>query len=227
MHKLSVVSGLIVAGAVAAACSGGTPAASSGPTTPPINIPSIAIPSIEIPTLPTGSFEIPSFAIPSFDANADPALAARFPQTVAGQPVTDVKTYSFIAFFQAFGTDAETQAEVQAEVAALTGAGIDATTLAIGNGVATVNGTPVEVGAFHTPGADSGKLLSVWAQLAAIGNPDQAPPTVGQATVGGKNVTTFTDDTGSVSYAYVQGDVLWLVDTTDPAEAEAVFSALS
>src|SRR4051812_23385624 len=66
---------------------------------PSFAIPSFEIPSFEIPSFAIPSFEIPSFAIPSFSIpsfNPDSDLAAKFPTTIDGQPVTDVQTLFYI-----------------------------------------------------------------------------------------------------------------------------------
>ena len=181
---------------------------------------------------PLGSFEIPSFAIPSFafpsfNTNADPELAAKFPTQVGGQPVTDVQTVNFMEFFSAFGGgDAYEQARIQAFVQLLASAGIDASKLSFGNAKTTVNGNDVQIQAFRTPGGSAATFISLWPQLAAIDQTSNTPPTQGTANIGGKNVTTFTDSDGNVTYVYPSGDTVWSVDTSDQAEAAAVFQAI-
>jgi hypothetical protein len=225
MRKLPVVSGVFVAGALAVAACGGSNPASTAPSIPPL--PSFAVPSFAIPSFPTGSFAIPSFAFPSFNANADPDLAARFPKTVAGQPVTNVVTYNFVELFTAFGGgDAESQAKLQAFVQLLANNGINAATLSFGSADATVNDSDVTIQAFRTPGGNAATFISLWPQLAAIDQTNNTPPTAGSATVGGKTVTTFTDSDGNVTYVYPSGDVVWSLDSSDQAEADAVFSAI-
>lgn len=247
MRRIPVASAALGAVAlVAAACGGGGPAATALPTVPPVNIPSGAVPSvtipsvaipsisipsgIDIPSLPPlgGSFAIPSFVLPSFNANADPELAAKFPTTVDGNPVTRVETVNFVEFFQAFGGlgSPDQAAKFQAFVQLLANNGIDATKLAFGNASATVNGSPVQIQAFRTPGVPATTFVSLYPQLAQIDQTQEQLPTQGNANIGGKNVITFTDSTGNVTYIYPAGDIAWSVATSDPAEATAVFSAL-
>lgn len=235
MHKLPVRSGLILAAVFAVAACGG----SSTPTAPPVTVPSIAIPSIAIPSfaipsialpsfaLPSGlggSFAIPSFVIPSFDTNADPALAAMFPQTVGGQPVTDIRTYSYAQFLALLSAGDPTSA--QAIEGALSGAGVDPTTLTFGTAGATVNGDDLNITAIHTPGADASKILNLFPQLEQLANPGASPPTVEQVNVGGKSVAKVTDSDGNLSYVYPKNDVLWTVDASDDNEAATVLQAL-
>ena len=226
MPTLPIRSGILVAAMLAVAACGGT----ATPTVPPINvpsiaIPSIAIPSIAIPTLPGGSIAIPTFALPSFDTNADPALAARFPTQIAGQPVTDIQTVRFMDFLTLLGSSDPAQATAFTQ--AMASIGVDPRTLTEGTGMATVNDSTVPFEAIHTPGVDANRFIQVMPQLSVLFSPEDQPPTLGQATIGGKNVTTLTDpSTGDVSYLYANGDVVWSVNSSDQAEVEAVLAAL-
>jgi hypothetical protein len=216
MRTLPIRSGILVAAALAVAACGGT----ATPTVPTVNVPSIAIPSIAIPTLPGGSI-----AIPTFDTNADPALAARFPTQVAGQPVTNVQTVRFMDFLTLLGSSDPAQATAFTQ--AMASIGVDPRTLTEGTGMATVNDSTVPFEAIHTPGVDANRFIQVMPQLSVLFSPEDQPPTLGQATIGGKNVTTLTDpSTGDVSYLYANGDVVWSVNSSDQAEVEAVLAAL-
>jgi hypothetical protein len=236
MRRIPVVSGLFVAAAFSVAACGGTATPSGLPTVPAIPsgaIPSISIPSIDIPSIPPlGSFAIPSFAFPSFNTNADPDLAAKFPTQIGGQPVTDVTTVNFVEFMTAFAGDTpEDQTRLQAFMQLLDNNGINAATLSFGSGKATVNDESVRIQAFRTPGVPSTTFLTLWPQLAQIGNFSSGetpapPPTVGSATIAGKTITTFTDEDGNVTYVYPSGDIAWGVESSDQATLEAVFGAV-
>jgi len=217
MRMLPIRSGIFVAAVLAvAACGGGT----TTPTVPAVNVPSIAIPSIAIPTLPSGSF-----AIPSFETNADPALAARFPTQVAGQPVTDVTTYRFMDLLNEWNSSQPAQLAMFTQ--AMSGIGVDPNTLTGGNGTATVDGSTVSISAIHTPGVDANRFIQIFPQLTQLFSPEDQPPTLGQTTIAGKNVATLTDaSTGDVSYLYANGDVVWSVSSTDMNEVTQVLSAL-
>ena len=235
MRMLPVRSGFLLAAVLAVAACGGT----STPTVPPVTVPSIAIPSVAIPSfaipsiaLPSiaipsglgGSFAIPSFVIPSFNTNADPALAAMYPQTIGGQPVTNVQTLAYAQFLALLATGDPTSA--QAIQSILTNAGVDPTTMTFGTAEATVNQDSVNISAVHTPGVDATKVLSVFPQLQQVTNPQESPPTAQQVTVGGKTVAKVTDSSGDVTYAYPKNDVLWTFSATDDTEAATVLQAL-
>jgi len=240
MRTLPVRWGLILAASVAVAACGG----SSTPTAPPVTIPSIAVPSFAAPSfgvpsfaapsfaLPSiaapsglgGSFVIPSAAFPSFNTNADPALAARFPTTIGGQPVMNLVTYSFSDFMNV-ATDGDPAAE-QMYTNAFSTAGIDPSTSSYGEADVTLAEDDVDIAAIHTLGSDSARLVSVFPQIFEFFNPDQSPPTVQQANVGGKTVTEVTDEDGDVTYVYAQPDVVWTIDNADDSEATTVLQAL-
>ena len=227
MRTLLVRSGILVAAALAVAACGGTAA----PTVPPVNVPSIAIPSIAIPSiaippivLPSGA--LPSIAFPSFNTNADPALAARFPTQVAGQPVTNVQTVRFMDFLTLLGSTDPTT--TSAFTQALTSIAVDPNTLTEGTATATVNGNSVQFEAIHMPGADANRFIQIWPQVTVLFSPEDQPPTLGQASIGGKSVSTLTDpSTGDVTYLYANGDVVWSVSSAAAqAEVAAVLTAL-
>ena len=222
MRTLLVRSGILVAATLAVAACGGT----ATPTVPPVNVPSIAIPSIAIPSILLPSGALPSIAIPSFNTNADPALAARFPTQVAGQPVTNVETVRFMDFLTLLGSDDQTKLTTFTQ--ALTSIGVDPNTLTEGTATATVNGNSVYFEAIHMPGADANRFIQIWPQVAVLFSPEDQPPTLGQASIGGKNVSTLTDpSTGDVTYLYANGDVVWSVSSAAAqAEVAAVLTAL-
>ena len=230
MRTLPVRSGLLMVAALAVGACGGT----STPTVPPVTVPSVAIPSIAIPSFAIPSIALPSFAlpsglggsfaIPSFITNADPALAAQFPQTIGGQPVTNVVTYSYAQFLALLASGDPTSAQSIASI--LTSAGIDPTTLTLGTAEATVNQDDLNISAVHTPGVDATKVLGIFPQLQQAANPEASPPTVEQANLGGKSVAKVTDSTGDITYAYPKNDVLWTFSASDDTEAATVLQAL-
>ena len=199
-------------------------AASSGEPTfafPSFEIPSFAIPSFEIP-----SFAIPSFAIPSFAS--DPGLAAKYPTTIDGQPVSDLQTYFFLDLLKAF----ESEAQIQAVSSALGSFGIDATTVSAGSAHATVDGSEVTIGSLRAPGADANEIIAHYNEIqaavnTAMGQPEaSSPPTLSQSNLGGKNVTVSTDNEGTVTYLYASGDTLFQVEDANDDQAAKVVAAL-
>jgi hypothetical protein len=233
MRKLHVVPGVLVAAAlVVAACSGTTTPTIQPinvPTLPPINLPTLppinlpTLPPINLPSFPIGSSALPSFAIPSFNTSGDPQLAAKFPTTIAGQPVTGVQTFRLMDLFNAFGQTEQSQTFSQAMVAL----GVDPNTVTTGSAQATVNNNNDSIEAFRAPGVSASQFLSVLPQVAVALDPTQSQPTVGQTNIGGKTVTTFTDPTdGSITYYYPSGDIIWSTNATDPADVAVILAAL-
>ena len=225
MRKFSVLSGVLVVGTlVIAACGSGTPA-SGGPAIPSIAIPSIAIPSIAIPSnlLPSG-LPIGSIAIPSIDANADPALAARFPTAIPGGELGPVSTGRFMDVVNAFE-----EPEVKPNfTAAITAAGMDPNALTYGSQAVTMNENDVvQIQALRTGGADGNKFVQIFPAVEKILDPETEPDVLGQATVGGQTVPTLTDpSSGDVDYLFVTGDVVWRLSGADETEAATIISTL-
>jgi len=229
MRKLPILSGALVGAALlVAACGGG----STTPTVPPVNVPSLAIPSfviptlppvpsIAIPTLPSGSFAIPSFAIPSF--NGDPTLAASFPKTVGGQTVSQVQTALYAELFSAFGGGNSEDAQRFAQ--SMTAIGVDPNTVSYGSAHVQLADSDT-ITAIRAPGYPAAQFLAAVPQLEAILQPDQPAPIVGQVSIGGKTVTTFTDSDEKVTYYYPSGDTIWTTDSTNPTDLAAIFAAL-
>jgi hypothetical protein len=184
---------------------GGTSAPGASATPPATAAPSATAPG-------TSQTPFPSFA-------GDSDLAAKFPTQVAGQPLTNLTTLKFVDFVRAFSTAAQIDTTRQT-FAAL---GIDLDTVVFGSATATVNGSPVGIQAFRVPGQDAGKLIQNYALLSSNNEGD----TLKQETSGGKSVSVVRSADGFAStWMYANGDILWLVSTSDQTEAAAVFSAL-
>jgi hypothetical protein len=224
---------------VLGACSSTTPGASGGvpsivlptvppislpsivlPTIPPITLPSFSIPPITIPSLGPGeSFSIPSFAIPSFNSNADPELAAKFPTTIDGQPVTNVQTFRFIEVLTAFGTD---QTVVAQFTAFANQAGIDPNSITFGTASATVGGSSATIQAIRSPGGDANRFIQA---LAAVAQATGSPIVLSPANVGGKSVQVANPG-DSADYYYPNGDTAWFLSGMDPTTAGTILAAL-
>jgi len=173
------------------------------------------------------SFAIPSFAIPSF--NPDNDLAAKFPKTVDGQPLTNVQTYLFVDILGFGGGD---QGKIQQLAQSLAGFGIDLNKLSGGSADATIGGEDVQLQALRAPGGDANQIVTHYNEIAAVfrqvlGSAEPtAAPTLSQANVGGKNVTVATDSEGSKTYLYASGDTLWIVDNMTDDQAGTMLGAL-
>jgi hypothetical protein len=197
-----------------AACSSSTPAAA----TPAAG--ASATPQAVTTPEPTTAASQGPFVMPSFAG--DPDLAGKFPKTVAGKPVPAAETARFIDFLRAFNT---TQAEIDKISQSFNALGIDLNSVILGSAVATVNGSSVNIFAFRVPGQDAGKMIQGYAVLSA-GNAN-AGDKLSTETVGGKNVTVVRNSAGVASdWLYSNGDVLWSINSSDQADAEAVFAAL-
>src|SRR5690349_15377043 len=147
--RLPIVAATLVGASVLAACGGGSATPSAKPATQPAaTAPSAAGASPTTagggstltPTAPAAtsgaqasegalpSFAIPSFAVPSF--NPDNDLAAKFPKTIDGQPVTNVQTYLFVDLL---GFGGGNQDKIQQLAQSLAGFGIDLNKLSGGS----------------------------------------------------------------------------------------------
>jgi hypothetical protein len=197
-----------LAGAIALAACSSTPPAASG-AAPPVALPSIAIPSITLP-----SIALPS--LPSFTTNADPELAAKFPKTIDGQPVT-VSTFRFAEFMATLPS-----ASVDQFKAFATQAGIDVNAITFGLAQASVGGSTVSIQAIRSPGGDANRFIQAIVAVAQAGG---SPIALSPATVGGKNVQVANPG-DSAEYYYPAGDTAFLVTNVDATTAATILTAL-
>ncbi len=229
-RRLLILPGTIaLAGSIAlGACTSTTPGTSVAVPSvaiPSIAIPSIVIPSISIPSIGAGesfaipSFEIPSFSIPSFNTSADPDLAAKFPKTVDGQPVTSVQTFRFMEILAAFQTP---QAQIDQFIAFANQAGIDPNSITFGTAQCTVGGSSESIQARRSPGGDANRFIQ---SLAAIAQATGSPITLTPATVAGKNVQVANPG-DSADYYYANGDTAWFLSGVDATTAATILTAL-
>ena len=156
--------------------------------------------------LPSGS----AAAIPSFDLNADPELAARFPDTVAGQPL-EVQTVGGDMLAMTGGLDPSFQAVLDS-----LGASIEDVSLAVG----ATEAADFTVGAFRIKGAAEDDL-----ERAFLDATEDAGDIAGieEASIGGKDVWTAqnpADESGGTAYIYVKDDTVYFVTGTEEQAAE-------
>ena len=213
-----------------AACSGGAASPTvSIPALPSVAIPtvsipplpSVAIPTVSIPPLPSGlpselpsglpSLSIPplgSFAIASF--HQAPDLEGVLPAQVRG--VTLEKSSFTGEFFLSGGSSGEDFKAVLAQFSK------QPSDLAIAGARDPSSGLEFDLLAFQLAGVDGNQLIA--ALLAAGQASGSVQPTISTGNISGKQVTIFTDSDGSKSYAYVRGDVAFVVESTaDDADA--------
>jgi hypothetical protein len=185
-----------------------TAAPTTGQTVPPVT-------GNECANFPT--FNLASPAFPSFAP--DPALEARFPTEIDGQPVRDLESFSWAAIACMGG---------QAAVDAVRGtAEFDLLALTMATAEATVDGEDVSLTAFRIAGGDANKIVQVLAQIAASAGDDNDIVSINPGSAGGKSVIVVTHDDGTTSFGYVSGDTLFLADDITQSQADKIFGALS
>lgn len=192
---------------IAAACSSG---ASSTPTPTPTPTPE--------PT-PSGSSVLPSgFPVGSFDLNGDPSLAATLPGSVGGYTL---QTFSMRGdMFMNSGTVSDPSFQKFLDSV---GASLSDVSVAVGSATA---GTDVfTIVAFRVAGASASALQQEF--LGALSTSGQVSGW-GTQSIGGKSVSvaTNTGSEGGDLYAYVTGDTLYYIVTTNSSLAEQGLSQL-
>lgn len=152
------------------------------------------------------------FAIPSFDLDGDPELAARFPETVGGQPLQmqSMRGDQFAAFG---GTDPTFQAFLDS-----IGAEMEDVSVAFGG--AMVGEDPLSVGAFRVVGASEDDL-----EREFIAASEEAGDVSGMSeeSIGGKDVLTATDPSGETTtqvFIYTKDDTLYFLTGSEEQAAE-------
>lgn len=195
---------------------GATVAAHGTPTAVPVAA------GAECAGLPTYS---PTSSSASVAYASDKTIEAKFPTQIDGQPVTSVTSGRFIEMLCYFGGQPGIDALRTSMPVSL-----NLMNMSVGSAAATVDGASVILSAFRIPGADGGQLLQDLASLASGSGTDTPKFTLAElkdATVGGKAVKTWTDATGNVSYIYLTGDTMLMIDNVTPAQAEKIFTAMS
>lgn len=221
---------------IAAACSSsppGTPGPATPVTSPGAAPPAPVVTPAPVATPPAGNIgtgtecaATPSFDItnpvPSFAPDLD--LEARFPTQIDGQPVTELQSVRWVELICLYGG----QAGVDQFKADLPGGGsLNFATLTFASAVATVDGDDVQLSAFRTPGLDANVMVQAFAQLAgAISGETTVTGTLSNVTLGGKNVSVWTDEDGTINYLYASGDVLFGVSDVTDSQANKIFAAL-
>jgi hypothetical protein len=204
---------LLAAGLFVAGGCGGTATGTSDPfASVPVGVDQSCL------TVQTFDPNSPLFG-PSFPP--DSQLEAKFPAQIDGQPVTQISSFYWaqaVCFYNGpAGVD-----ELASSMP-----GINPQTLSFGSAAATVDGEPVTITAFRSPGQD-GDVIVQWIAQLASGLGDQAPTgTLSQGSILGRNVYLWTDDDdGSITYGYVSGDTLFGLSGVDGSQATKVIAAL-
>lgn len=212
---------------VVATPAAGTSAAATPAAVPPTAVtPVAATPAEATPVTapPIAVTPIPgtTFAPPSL--TPDPVLAAKFPATIDGQPVTGVQTGLYSDILQQFSSSPE---EFQKATAMFASIGIDFNRMSFGAATGTVDGTTVALVALRTPDTDANKIVQNYALIAGGLDPSPPPaPTMTQSNIGGKNVTLAVDSEGKTSVLYVTGDTLFLLTGNTDSQTAKILQAL-
>jgi hypothetical protein len=156
-------------------------------------------------------------AIPSFDLNGDPELAARFPDTVGGQPL-QVQSMRGDTFMSMGGSD-------PAFEEFLDSVGAELSDVSVAFGGAASGESFLSVGAFRVLGASEDDL-----EREFIAASEEAGDITGmeETSIGGKDVWTATDpsgDTGMSVFLYTKDDTLYFL-TGAEAEVTEILEAL-
>ncbi len=198
---------LLALAAVLVACGSSAPSAAAVPSLRPTAGTAASGPSaIPSPSGPTDSPE------PSVDSHGVPDLEALLPRTVGG---VALERYSLTGKdFYATGTP-ETQQRLDTFLGIL---GKTVADLRVGDAGDPSGRAILDVGAFQVVGAKPEQLLSEWVSSTQAAHPGQI--SVSSTTIGGRALTKLIDGTrevGATTYAYVQGDTIFLVGADDVA----------
>jgi hypothetical protein len=151
-------------------------------------------------------------ALPSFDLNGDPELAARFPDTVGGQPLS-VQSFRGDVFMQAGGSDPSFDAFLES-----VGAELDDVSVAFGTSMSAES--PLTVGAFRILGASEDDLER---EFIAASEESGGVSGLEQTSVGGKDVWSATDPSGTAGmsvFIYTKDDTLYFLTGNEEQVAE-------
>lgn len=152
-------------------------------------------------------------AIPSFDLNGDPELAARFPDTVGGEPIT-VQSFRGDTFMAGGGADPSFTAFLDS-----VGADLDDVSIAFGGAMS--GESLLTMAAFRVLGANEDELET---EFLAASQAEGDIEGLEQTSVGGKDVWSAVDATGAMPgaamYIYVKDDTVYFLTGTEEQAAE-------
>ena len=165
---------------------------------------------------------------PSFSFAPDVGLAAKFPTTVDGKPVTDLQTGTFADVIGQLGAPQGTLTQLNQ---ALSTVGIDFATLTFGSAIATLDNQPLRLQALRTPNADGNVMLRNYAVFVdafsqALGTSPISGPITTQTTIAGKAATLVTYSDGNRTLLSVSGDTMFIVDNATDAQNSKIVAAL-
>lgn len=214
MKRISILLVALLA-LVVSACASEQASPSAQPT-PAVTEEPTPEPSSEAPEA-SASADASIGAFPSFDLNGDPELAARFPDTVGGQPL-QVQSMRGDTFMSVGGSDPAFEEFLDSVDAELSD-------VSVAFGGAASGDSILSVGAFRILGASEDDL-----EREFIAASEDAGDITGleQANIGGKDVWTAVDpsgETGASVYLYTKDDTLYFLTGTEE-QAEEILEAL-
>ena len=196
---------------VVAACSSGEASPSATSSEPAATEEATPEPTESESEEPSGAPES-AVAIPSFDTDADPELAARFPDTVGGEPL-EIQSFGGDLFAAGAGSDPTFDAFLDS-----VGADLDDVTVAFGGSASA--GAALSVGAFRIEGANEDDLER---EFIAASEEAGDVSDLSQASVGGKDVWTAADpsgETGTSVCLYTKDDTVYFLTGTEEQVSE-------
>jgi hypothetical protein len=151
-------------------------------------------------------------AFPSFDLNGDPELAARFPDTVGGEPL-QVQSMRGDTFMSMGGSDPSFEAFLDS-------VGAELSDVSVAFGGAASGQSVLSVGAFRVLGASEDDLER---EFLAAGEASGDMSGMTQTSVGGKDVWTASDASGDANmsvFIYTKDDTLYFLTGSEEQVAE-------
>ncbi|MDQ4036532.1 MAG: hypothetical protein M3153_11510 [Chloroflexota bacterium] len=214
MKRISILLIALLA-SVVAACSSGEPSATESASEP--------VASQQISPEPSQSeaaeSEAPgasgsAAALPSFDLNGDPELAARFPDTVGGEPLM-VQSFRGDTFEEVGGSDPTFQAFLDS-----IGAEMSDVSVAFGGAAGADPASVLSVGAFRVLGASEDELER---EFIAASEESGDMTGLSPSSLAGKDIWTATDpsgETGSSVFIYTKDDTLYFLTGSEEQVSE-------
>ncbi len=226
-RSLTLMSVIVASSLAVAACGGST--ASPAPGTTPAPGAATPAPGGATPA-PVGPAGSECANIPTFDPQSlatpvlpvDATLMAKYPTTIAGQPITDAEAIPLVAFMCELGG----QSSLASLTAESTVLGVDFSTAVYGSFSATINSDTITVTAIRFPNQDASQFMSKVGQFGGLFGAASIGAITTQS-LGGKNVSVSTQSGATSStYLYTTGDTLFIIDNATSDEAATVLAAL-
>ena len=210
MKRISILPVALLA-IVVSACTGEQASSSASPSEPAATESASEEPTVE--PSESEAAEESLGAIPSFDLNGDPELAARFPDTVGGEPL-QVQSFGGETFVQMGGADPSFEAFLES-------IGADVSDVSVAFGASASAESPLTAIAFRIVGASEEELER---EFIAVTEESADAPGLTQTSVGGKDVWSAAVPDGAAAgmsiFIYTKDDTLYLLTGSEEQVAE-------